>query len=109
MRNHFNICFGKAGPKAYGRRLFLMDNDPSQTRKKSLSALLDIECQPHEIPPRSPDLNPIENVFHLVKTSLEREAINKNMRPSQGGPCSHDPLIFFSLIPCSPQVKPLVL
>ena len=79
IRNHFNLCFGKAGPEAYGRRLFLMDNDPSQTSKKSLSALSDIECELHEIPPRSPDLNPIENVFHLVKKSLEREAIKKNI------------------------------
>ena len=79
IRNHFNLCFGKAGPKAYGKRLFLMDNDPSQTSKKSLSALSDIECELHEIPPHSPDLNRIENVFHLVKKSLEREAINKNI------------------------------
>ncbi len=67
------------GKRLGGKRLFLMDNDPSQTSKKSLSALSDIECELHEIPPRSPDLNPIENVFHLVKKSLEREAINKNI------------------------------
>ena len=59
-----------------------MDNDPSQTSKKSLSALSDIECELHEIPPHSPDLNPIENVFHLVKKSFKREAINKKMRES---------------------------
>ena len=79
IRNHFNLCFGKAGPKAYGRRLFLIDNDPSQTSKKSLSTLSDIEYKLHEILPRSPDLNPIENVFHLVKKSSEREAIDKNI------------------------------
>ena len=39
IRSHFNLCFGKAGLKAYGRRLFLMDNDPLQRSKKSLSAL----------------------------------------------------------------------
>ena len=79
IKTHFNLCFGKAGPKAYGRRLFLMDNDPCQTSKKALSALVDIECDLHRIPPRSPDLNPIENVFHLVKKKLEREAIHCNI------------------------------
>ena len=29
IRGHFNIPFVKAGPKANGRRLFLVDNDPS--------------------------------------------------------------------------------
>jgi transposase len=36
IRENFNLCFGKAGPKAYGKRLFLMDNDPSQTSKKAM-------------------------------------------------------------------------
>lgn len=67
IRIHFNLCFGKAGPKTYGRRMFIMDNDPCQTSKKALTALKDIECDLHRIPARSPDLNPIENVFHLVK------------------------------------------
>ena len=25
----FNLCFGRAGPKRDGKRLFVMDNDPS--------------------------------------------------------------------------------
>ena len=32
-----------------------------------------------KIPPSSPDLNPIENVFHLVRTRLQREAREKNI------------------------------
>ena len=28
---------------------------------------------------RSPDLNPIENIFHLVKRYLDQEAISKNI------------------------------
>ena len=67
IKTHFNLCFGKAGPKTYGRRLFVMDNDPCQTSKKALSALVQIECDLHRIPSRSPDLNLIENVFHLEK------------------------------------------
>ena len=53
-----------------------MDNDPSRTSKVALLALRDIECNLHRIPPRSPDLNPIENIFHIVKKQLEDEALN---------------------------------
>ena len=56
-----------------------MDNDPSQTSKVARNALEDIEAELHRIPARSPDLNPIENIFHLVKTSLEREVIALNI------------------------------
>ena len=41
-------------------------------------ALTQIECELHRIPPRSPDINPIENVFHLVKKMLQKEAIDQN-------------------------------
>ena len=78
IKTHLNLCFGKAGPKAYRRKLFVMDNDPCQTSKKVLSALMQIKCDLHQIPLRSPDLNPIENVFHLVK-KIEREAIHFNI------------------------------
>ena len=79
IREHFNLTFAKAGPKADGRRLFVMDNDPSQTSRAAKLALEDIEGRFHEIPPRSPDLNPIENIFHLVKRYLDQEAISKNI------------------------------
>jgi transposase len=52
------------------RRLFLMDNDPSQTSKAVRKAMEKIEAEFHNIPARSLDLNSIENVFHLVKKSL---------------------------------------
>ena len=32
-----------------------------------------------QIPPRSPDINPIENVFHLVKRQLDSQAIKENI------------------------------
>ena len=79
IREHFNITFAQAGPKTDGRRLFVMDNDPSQTSRLARDALEEIEAEFHEIPPRSPDLNPIENIFHLVKRYLESEAISRNI------------------------------
>ena len=75
IRSRFNITFAKAGPKANGARLFVIDNEPCQTSKKALAALRDIEAELHRIPPRSLDLNPIENVFHLLKNHLVREAL----------------------------------
>ena len=75
IKKHFNICFARAGSKQNGRRLFIMDNDPSQSSKVAMSALEEVEAELHKIPARSPDLNPIENTFHLIKKKLEQEAI----------------------------------
>ena len=63
IREHFNITFAQAGPKTDGRRLFVLDNDPSQT---SRLALEEIEAEFHEIPPRSPDLNPISRTYFIL-------------------------------------------
>ena len=79
VRQHFNICFARCGPKKDGRRLFLMDNDPSQTSKAARKAMENIDAEFHKIPARSPDLNPIENIFHLVKKSLDDEALTNNI------------------------------
>ena len=71
IRQHFNITFAKAGPKAQRKRIFAMDNDPSQTSKKAIEALNHIEAELHWLSSRSQDLNPLENIFHLVKMNLE--------------------------------------
>ena len=79
VQEHLNITFAKAGPKTNRRRIFIMDNDFSQRSRAAQMALEDIESEFQEIPPRSPDLNPIENIFHLVKRYLENEAISKRI------------------------------
>ena len=61
------------------RTLFVMDNDPSQRSKSATMALTEIEAELLEIAPGSPDINCIENVFHLVKRYLEEEAIAENI------------------------------
>ena len=76
---HFNTCFAKCGRKKNDRRLFLWHNDPSQTSKAARKAMENIEAEFHKILARSPDLNPIENVFHLVEKGLENEAIANNI------------------------------
>ena len=55
------------------RKIFVMDNDPSQTSAMAMKAIEDQGAQLFCIPARSPDLNPIENVFHIVKSNLEMQ------------------------------------
>ena len=66
-----NFCFANAGPKGMGKRKFEKDNCPCQNSKLAKEALEGIECSVHRMPARSPDLNPIENVFHIVKQRLD--------------------------------------
>ena len=57
------------------QKWFVMDNDPSQRSKAARKAINDSGATLFEIPPHSPDLNPIENLFHIVKKKLDRQAI----------------------------------
>ena len=59
--------------------MFVMDNDPSQTSKASMDALDDIGAELFYIPPRSPDVNVIENYFHVLKRKIENDAISKHI------------------------------
>jgi transposase len=56
-------------------KYFLQDGDPSQNSKKAEDAFISIGARKFAIPPRSPDLNPIENVFHTVKNQLREDAL----------------------------------
>ena len=47
--------------------MFVQDGDPSQNSKAAKTALSKIGAVQFSIPPRSPDLNPIENVFNQWK------------------------------------------
>lgn len=69
IRRHFPALFEVAG----------MDNDPSQTSAKARAVFAELGYTMQKIPQRSPDLNPIENVFHLVRKRLQREAREKNI------------------------------
>lgn len=48
-----------------------MDNDPSQTSGKSKAAMAGFGVLMEKIPPRSPDLYPIENVFNIVRQRIQ--------------------------------------
>ena len=56
-------------------KMFLQDGDPSQNSRKTQDALDEVGGRIFHIPPRSPDINPIENVFNQVKRKMEEDAI----------------------------------
>ena len=56
-----------------------MDNDPSQTSRLDLQAMEETGVHFLSIPPRSPDLNPIKNIFHLVRVALRKDALERNI------------------------------
>lgn len=77
VRNEFPKLFAKTlNPKG---KLFLQDGDPSQNSGKAKDAMYEIGAKKFTIPARSPDLNPIENIFHLVKRKLHDDACDRNI------------------------------
>ena len=49
------------------QKWFVMDNYPSERSKAARKAINDSGATLFEIPPRWSDLNPIENLFRIVK------------------------------------------
>ena len=62
VQEHFASMFKKsANPRG---KLFPQDGHPSQNSVKARSAWDEVGARKFTIPARSPDLNPIENIFH---------------------------------------------
>ena len=57
----------------------LQDGDPSQNSKKSLKELYRQNIRLFSIPPRSPDLNPIENLFNQVRMKIKSDSLSKQL------------------------------
>lgn len=74
VKHCFPGAFEKCG-KTPVDQLFLQDGDPKQTSKVAEEAWKELGCQMFSIPARSPDLNPIENIFHLVRQELANDAL----------------------------------
>ena len=60
-------------------RLFIQDNDPSQNSAVAKTALQQVSAKLLKIPPCSPDLNPIENMFKSVSDDLHDSAIEEQL------------------------------
>ena len=65
--------------KGKEKLLLVMDNDPSQRIMVAKDALQGIAAELVEIQARSPDLNPIENIFHNIKRSLREDALKRKI------------------------------
>lgn len=64
------------GPRA---KRVLMDGCPRQNSKTALKAINGVDAKVFSIPARSPDLNPIENIFNIVAKRLRKEALEKTI------------------------------
>ena len=56
-------------------KLFLQDGGPSWETKITW----EVGCRLFKIPPCSPDLNPMKNIFHLIGKQLKKDAITQNL------------------------------
>ena len=74
---HFASMFWKsANPRG---KLFLQDGDPSQNSVKVRFAWDEVATWKFTIPARSPDLNPIQNIFHIANWRLNEDALDRQI------------------------------
>eukprot|EP00795_Rhopilema_esculentum_P007306 gene7306-biopygen657 len=76
LDEHFENMVIEAGK---GSRMWIQDGDPSQNSTASREAMTRVSSVLLPIPPRSPDMNPIENFFGIVKARLKMDAIERNI------------------------------
>lgn len=62
-----------------GSKIFIQDGDPSQNSAPARAAWKRIGAKLISIPPRSPDINVIESLFHIVKVILREQALKRNI------------------------------
>lgn len=60
-------------------RRFVQDGDPSQNSAVAKEVLENMGAKVVTIPARSPDLNPIENFFHLIGKAIVEDTKRKNI------------------------------
>ena len=77
IKNDFQNIFQRSNNP--DGNLFLQDGDPSQNSKAAKKQLRKLGLEIFPIPARSPDMNPIENFFHLIDLQLTEEAISLNI------------------------------
>ncbi len=75
--SNFEGMFNRSGKNT---RFFLQDGDPSQNSKLARDSMNKCGAVLLTIPPRSPDINPIENVFHTIRNNLTEDAAMQNIQ-----------------------------
>ena len=50
-----------------------------KTAKPAHGTMARCHCELLKIPPRSPDLYPIENIFHIVSKKLAKDALERDI------------------------------
>ena len=73
---NFDTVFNSAWKNT---QMWIQDGDPSQNSMLAKAAMVAVNAQLLQIPQRSPDINPIENIFHLVKRQLDTQATKENI------------------------------
>ena len=77
IKTHVQEIFSRCRiPKG---KSFLQDGCPVQNSQKARQALDTVGAIKFSIPPRSPDFNPIENIFNFVKSELRTQTFEKNI------------------------------
>ena len=76
IRANFETMFLASGKNT---NTWLQDGDPSQNSAVARAEMDEVGAELFPISPRSPDINPIENFFHLVRRKLTKDAIEKNI------------------------------
>ena len=78
--NNFTVLFQRANNNDSRYRLWIQDGDPSQNSARAKRAMARANAVLLSIPPRSQDINPIENIFHLVSKKLRDDALELGIK-----------------------------
>ena len=76
IRTEIKTALAASGKMA---KRILQDGDPSQNSKKARDELFKQNIRLFSIPPRSPDLEPIENLFNLVRRTIKKDSLNQQL------------------------------
>ena len=77
VREHFGKTFQRsANPTG---KLLLRDGDLSQNSKKAKAVLDAVGARLFSLPPRTPNMNLIENVFNYTKDKSDQQTLEQNI------------------------------